>query len=72
MRNTIAGRMLTLDEHNRQKQLAEQALWKHGAGVACPSCGTEMVFTHPGAINTTPPSPENVRCPRCGRTGLKF
>ncbi len=66
------GEMPTLDEHNAQKFLAEKALRRTGAGVACPACHTEMELTHPGQVNASLPPSENVRCPACGRRGLKF
>jgi transposase-like protein len=66
--------MDTLDEHNKRMAEWRSAIAKanYGSGVLCPSCKTEMVETHPGTMNTSSPPSVSVRCPSCGRTGLKF
>ncbi len=66
------GRLPTLAEHNEQTRLMRDALRKPGAGVACPSCGAEMLVTYPGQVNASNPPSTAVHCPQCGRTGLKY
>lgn len=70
--NNMMGRLPTLDEHNRQRDLAEAASRRNGAGVACPQCpDTEMFETNPGALNTSHPPSTTVQCPKCGHIGYK-
>lgn len=64
--------MKTLDEHNQERQqihaLMRQAMEK--TDVACPGCGTEMVYS--GDAYTTNVTCRPVRCPSCGKRGNKL
>ena len=70
--NHLGGRLPTLEEHNEQTRLTREMMRRPGAGVLCSTCGTEMVETYPGQINTSSPPSTSVHCPKCGRPGLKY
>lgn len=66
-------RLPTLDEHNNQKRLMQQAMARPGAGVMCPKCGAaEMVLFDPGAICTSYPPKTKVHCPSCDHVDFKL
>lgn len=64
----------SLDEHNAERHdYYRVADIKNPVpnGIACPTCGKEMVDTNPYVILTSDPPQMNVRCPACGYTGYR-
>ena len=41
-------------------------------GIACPSCGKELVDTSPNMILTSHPPLKNVFCRKCGWSGTRL
>lgn len=71
MQNSLMDRLPTLEEHNQQRQAEEASsnACRLRAGVACPSCKTEMRFTNIEADRLLPPL--HVECPKCRAKGWK-
>lgn len=63
--------MPTLEQHNQQRRMQRMAeeMTKPGVGVACSTCGTELIDAHPGALTASLPPKVTVRCPKCGFVG---
>lgn len=64
--------MMTLSEHNRQaRQIKENRIkMMYKSGVACDTCGVEMLYTEVNERYGLPRSLK-VRCPECGVVGVK-
>ena len=73
MHNTMQP-MQTLDQHNEQRRMQEAfaEASRNKAGVACPSCKTEMIYSNPGTMNLSKPPTMDVKCPSCGHSGRKL
>lgn len=55
-----------IDDHNKERYDSWcRILDRIGTGVECPSCGEELIETHPGVILTSNPPQKLVHCPKC-------
>ena len=68
--------MKTLDEHNKERMEAHDALRKkqepHANGIACPKCGEELWDSNPMMTLTSSPPKKDVHCPKCGYRGYRL
>ena len=64
--------METLDEHNKRVSKNYTPYQPDiRASVACPKCGTELVYTYPGTETASDPAYKQVNCPNCPFRGMK-
>jgi hypothetical protein len=63
-------KLKTLDEYNREKMMASD-YENSGNGIACPSCGKELVDSQPGVALLTDPQRYAINCPACFWSGLR-
>jgi len=68
-------KMKTLDEFNEDARKAHEALDRLDKpspnGIACHSCGTELLDSFPMLTLTSNPPQKNVHCPACGYRGFR-
>ena len=61
----------TLEEHNRQYEIGAMKVLVPGNGIACPTCGKELVDSNPNEVLLSYPAQMRVVCPACGWRGLR-
>jgi DNA-directed RNA polymerase subunit RPC12/RpoP len=61
--------LTSLEDHNRQAWTFTTGPVKNG--IACPSCGSELMDSNPSICLTSYPPQWSIHCPKCGYTGTR-
>lgn len=63
----------SLDDHNKTRlEVFKLTIEGIPNGIACPSCGKELMDSVPSVCLTTWPPQYSTHCPACGYTGTRF
>ena len=64
--------MKTLDEHNAERRrLHSLGNEPRPNGIACPTCGSELLDLNPMETFTSNPPQKKIGCPKCSYVGYR-
>ena len=52
-------------ENEREKREERARRDRNKTGIACPECGSELLFVDPGVVLLTSPPQKGVKCSQC-------
>lgn len=67
--------MKTLEEYNERKNERmeiHKLISERKNGIACPTCGEELIDTTPNVLLTSNPPQKNIECMNCGYIGYRL